>query len=88
MPELSRAQLVVYAALAAVALMLGLRWIRSGGEDASASPAAGQPFAPAAGEAIATLGLTASGGASFTVMSTGIDVAIAPALSVTTAVRE
>lgn len=32
MPELSRAQLAVYAALAVVALMLGARWIRSGGE--------------------------------------------------------
>jgi competence protein ComEA len=38
MPELSRAQLAVYAALAIVALMLGSRWIRSGGEAASASP--------------------------------------------------
>ncbi len=37
MPELSRAQLAVYAALAVVALMLGSRWIRSGGEEASAS---------------------------------------------------
>lgn len=37
MPELSRSQLAVYAALAVVALMLGSRWIRSGGEDASAS---------------------------------------------------
>lgn len=32
MPELSRAQLAVYAALAVVALMLGARWIRSGEE--------------------------------------------------------
>ena len=38
MPELSRAQLAVYAALAVVALMLGSRWIRSGGDAASASP--------------------------------------------------
>ena len=30
MPELSRAQLAVYAALAIVALLLGARWIRSG----------------------------------------------------------
>ena len=43
MPELSRVQLAVYAALAVVALMLGSRWIRSGGEDASAAPGA-QPF--------------------------------------------
>ena len=40
MPELSRAQLAVYAALAVVALMLGSRWIRSGGEDASAASGA------------------------------------------------
>jgi competence protein ComEA len=44
MPELSRAQLAVYAALAVVALMLGSRWIRSGGEDAAASPAASASF--------------------------------------------
>ena len=30
MPELSRAQLAVYAAIAVVALLLGARWIRSG----------------------------------------------------------
>jgi competence protein ComEA len=35
-PELSRAQLAVYAALAIVALLLGARWIRAG-EDAAAS---------------------------------------------------
>ena len=50
MPELSRAQLAVYAALAVVALMLGSRWIRSGGEDASASADADQPFGSAGGE--------------------------------------
>ena len=44
MPELSRAQLAVYAALAVVALMLGSRWIRSGGDDASASPGASASF--------------------------------------------
>ena len=44
MPELSRAQLAVYAALAVVALMLGSRWIRSGGEDASASDGAASAF--------------------------------------------
>ena len=44
MPELSRAQLAVYAALAVVALMLGSRWIRSGGEDASASPGGSTAF--------------------------------------------
>ncbi|MDQ3729549.1 MAG: ComEA family DNA-binding protein [Actinomycetota bacterium] len=37
MPELSRAQLAVYAALAVVALLLGSRWIRGGGEAGSAS---------------------------------------------------
>jgi competence protein ComEA len=36
-PELSRAQLAVYAALAVVALMLGARWIRA--DDASEGPA-------------------------------------------------
>jgi len=40
MPELSRAQLAVYAALAVVALMLGSRWIRSGGDEAAASAGA------------------------------------------------
>src|SRR5687767_10850379 len=49
MPELSRAQLAVYAALAVVALMLGSRWIRSGGE-ASAS-AGSTPAFEAEGEA-------------------------------------
>jgi competence protein ComEA len=44
MPELSRAQLAVYAALAVVALMLGSRWIRSGGEAASASSGAAPSF--------------------------------------------
>ena len=48
MPELSRAQLAVYAALAVVALMLGSRWIRSGGEPASASGS--HSFAAEAGE--------------------------------------
>ncbi|MDQ3759547.1 MAG: ComEA family DNA-binding protein [Actinomycetota bacterium] len=44
MPELSRAQLAVYAALAVVALMLGSRWIRSGGESAAASNAGVSAF--------------------------------------------
>ena len=44
MPELSRTQLAVYAALAVVALMLGSRWIRSGGEAASASSGGSTPF--------------------------------------------
>jgi competence protein ComEA len=60
MPELSRAQLAVYAALAVVALMLGSRWIRSGGEDASASPSASQTFEPleseGSGESFETTG--------------------------------
>jgi competence protein ComEA len=46
MPELSRAQLAVYAALAVVALMLGSRWIRSGGEAASAAPGSLPSFEP------------------------------------------
>jgi len=50
MPELSRAQLAVYAALAVVALMLGSRWIRSGGEDASASDGALPAFESGAAE--------------------------------------
>ncbi len=49
MPEMSRAQIAVYAALAVVALMLGSRWIRSGGEAASASPGASQAFEEVAG---------------------------------------
>jgi competence protein ComEA len=49
-PELSRAQLAVYAALAVVALLLGARWIRSGG---SGEPPEGSAFAaaPASDEA-------------------------------------
>jgi competence protein ComEA len=41
-PELSRSQLVVYAAVAIAILLLGARWIRSGGGDA---PAGGLSFA-------------------------------------------
>ena len=59
MPELSRAQLAVYAALAVVALMLGSRWIRSGGEDTSASPSEVPAFST--GES----GGESSGGESF-----------------------
>jgi competence protein ComEA len=44
-PELSRAQLAVYAAIAVVALLLGARWIRSG----DAAPA--ESFARSAPEA-------------------------------------
>lgn len=52
MPELSRVQLAVYAALAVVALLLGSRWIRSGGEDAAASLSEGLAFeAEGGGEA-------------------------------------
>ena len=36
MPELSRAQLAVYAAIAVVALLLGARWIKSGEDGAPA----------------------------------------------------
>ena len=58
MPELSRAQLAVYAALAVVALMLGSRWIRSGGEDASASDGSSPAFESAESSEAAS---TASG---------------------------
>src|SRR5687768_9211178 len=44
--------------------------------------------APAAGDWMITRGLIDSGGASFTVMSIGAEVAVAPTLSVTTAVKE
>ncbi len=60
MPELSRAQLAVYAALAVVALMLGSRWIRSGGEDASASDGAVPAFESGSAE-----GESSGGGESF-----------------------
>jgi competence protein ComEA len=44
-PELSRSQLVVYAMVAVAILLVGARWIRSGGEEASAgSP--GLSFTP------------------------------------------
>ena len=55
MPDLSRSQLVVYAALAGVALLLGARWIRSAegteppGQVAFASSGSGEP-ADAAGD--------------------------------------
>src|SRR5688500_2579443 len=61
MPELSRAQLAVYAALAVVALMLGSRWIRSGGEDASASPGS-EPFAAEGANGIGGEDFEATGG--------------------------
>jgi competence protein ComEA len=67
MPELSRAQLAVYAALAVVALLLGSRWIQSGGEEASA----------ASGETAAFQGSEsseASGGETFE--STGGDLVV------------
>ena len=44
MPELSRVQLAVYAALAVVALLLGSRWIRSAGDDPSASSSGAPAF--------------------------------------------
>ncbi len=50
MPELSRAQLAVYAALAVVALLLGSRWIRGGGEGASAAASGSQAFTGQGGE--------------------------------------
>lgn len=43
MPELSRSQIVVYAALAVVALLLGARWIRS--SDGAASDGGGVAYA-------------------------------------------
>ena len=39
MPELSRAQLLVYAAIAVAVLLVGARWLRS--DDADAAGAAG-----------------------------------------------
>jgi competence protein ComEA len=50
MPELSRAQLAVYAALAVVALMLGSRWIRSGGDAASAADGVVPTLGPGSSE--------------------------------------
>jgi competence protein ComEA len=38
-PELSRAQLLVYAAIAIAVLLVGARWIRSGGESPGGGPA-------------------------------------------------
>jgi competence protein ComEA len=38
MPELSRAQILVYAAIAVAVLLLGARWLRSSGAPASAHP--------------------------------------------------
>ena len=45
MPELSRAQVLVYAAIAVGVLLLGARWIRSSEEPASASPGNALSFA-------------------------------------------
>jgi competence protein ComEA len=59
MPELSRAQLAVYGALAVVGLLLGARWIESGGEPASA-PDGGQLFGSASSEPSG--GVKATGG--------------------------
>ena len=49
MPELSRAQLAVYAAIAVVVLMLGARWIRSGDGADGRSIAYGNESGPATG---------------------------------------
>lgn len=55
MPELSRAQLAVYAAVAVVALMLGARWIRSGEETTTAgASSSSQPFDDGSAEGEAT----------------------------------
>lgn len=56
MPELSRAQIAVYTALAIVGLMLGSRWISSAGEDASASAGGSQAFAEEGGGDLKTTG--------------------------------
>lgn len=52
MPELSRSQLLVYAALAVAVLLVGARWIRSSGEGAAASSGLSFP-ADSGGEAAA-----------------------------------
>lgn len=75
MPELSRAQLAVYAALAVVALMLGSRWIRSGGEDASASNGAAPAF-----EAESAEGESTGSGESFEPTSGDLVVHVAGAV--------
>ena len=50
-PELSRAQLAVYAAIAVVALLLGARWIRSGEPAPTESVAYGSSEEPAPADA-------------------------------------
>ena len=40
MPELSRSQLIIYAAIAVAVLLIGARWIRSGSTGSSAGPEA------------------------------------------------
>jgi competence protein ComEA len=50
-PELSRAQLAVYAAIAVVTLLLGARWIRSGEPPPTESVAFGSSGEPGASEA-------------------------------------
>jgi competence protein ComEA len=42
-PELSRSQLLVYAAIAVAVLLVGARWIRSSPEPASGTPGGGAP---------------------------------------------
>jgi len=49
-PELSRAQLAVYAAIAIVTLLLGARWIRSGDSDPAESIAYGSSESSASSE--------------------------------------
>ena len=44
MPELSRAQLLVYAAIAVAVLLLGVRWVRSGEAPAAAEGGAALSF--------------------------------------------
>jgi competence protein ComEA len=57
-PELSRAQLAVYAAIAVVALLLGARWIRSGEAPPAESVAYGNADSAATGEGSVQFGGT------------------------------
>ena len=49
MPGLSRSQLVVYAAIAVAVLLVGARWIRSGGPEAAAGGSATELDSPGGG---------------------------------------
>lgn len=56
MPELSRAQLLVYGAIGVVLLLVGVRWVRSSEQDAAPDPASMGVEVSAAGEAPARAG--------------------------------